>query len=323
MFRPSRHAWTRAAARRSLAPATLAAPSGFAYRRAMKKTSWLSLIQVSGACALLSVPLLTFGQAPPPATPGSGAPPPGAPSPGVGVPPTVAPSPPPVPSAADGGYLIGLSFGAQIHSSGVTNEISADDIARGVHDGLAGKPVTQLDAQRLQVFGKSVIEGIQTRHKAESEAFLAKNAKEKGVHVTASGLQYEILIPGKAKAASPTLDDTVTVNYRGKLIDNTEFDSSYARNEPVTFPVNGVIKGWQEALQLMKPGAKWKLVVPADLAYGSQAKPGIPPQSVLVFEVELVSVKPKEAAPTAAAPAAPAPAPGAATPAAPAPPTTK
>jgi FKBP-type peptidyl-prolyl cis-trans isomerase FklB len=210
-----------------------------------------------------------------------------------------------LPSAADGGYLIGLSFGAQIHASGVTNEVSADDVARGLRDGLAGKPMTQPDAQRLQVFGKSVIEGVQTRHKAESEAFLAKNAKEKGIHLTASGLQYEILTPGNAKAASPGLADTVTVNYRGKLIDNTEFDSSYARNEPVTFPVGGVIKGWQEALQLMKPGAKWKLFVPADLAYGSQPKPGIPPQSVLIFEVELLSIKAKQAPPTASAPPAP------------------
>jgi len=261
----------------------------------MKKTTWLSVIHASGACALLSVPSLSFAQAPNAGAPAGGAPPPAGGS-------TIASAAPAVPSAADGGYLIGLNFGAQIHASGVTNEVSADDIARGIHDGLAGKPMTQLDAQRLQVFGKTVIEGVQAKHKAESDAFLEKNSHEKGVHVTKSGLQYEILIPGNAKAASPTIDDTVTVNYRGKLIDNTEFDSSYARNEPVTFPVNGVIKGWQEALQLMKPGAKWKLFVPADLAYGTQSKPGIPPQSVLIFEVELLSVKPKEAPASVAAP---------------------
>ena len=266
----------------------------------MKKTSWLSLIPLSGAVALSSLPSLSHAQAPNPvnSAPPAGAPPTGgSTAPGAG---------PPLPSAADGGYLIGLSFGAQIHASGVTNEVSADDVARGIRDGLAGKPMTQLEAQRLQVFGKSVMEGVQTRHKAEAEAFLAKNGKEKGVHTTPSGLQYEILIPGNAKAVSPTPKDTVTVNYRGKLLDNTEFDSSYARNEPATFPVDGVIKGWTEALQLMKPGAKWKLFVPPDLAYGAQAKPGIPPQSVLIFEVELLSVKPKEA-PAAAAPPAPAP----------------
>jgi FKBP-type peptidyl-prolyl cis-trans isomerase FklB len=266
----------------------------------MKKTRWLSLIQAGGACALLAVPLLSAAEAPNPPSPSGSAPPPGAPPAGGS---TVASAGPPVPSATDGGYLIGLSFGAQIHASGVTNEVSADDIARGIRDGLSGKPMTQLDAQRLQVFGKTVIEGVQAKHKAESEAFLEKNSHEKGVHVTKSGLQYEILIPGNTKAASPTSDDTVTVNYRGKLIDNSEFDSSYARNEPVTFPVNGVIKGWQEALQLMKPGAKWKLFVPADLAYGAQAKPGIPPQSALIFEVELVSIKPKEAPASVAAPA--------------------
>jgi len=270
----------------------------------MKKTSWLALIPLSGAVALCSLPLQSYAQSPNPA---GGAPPVGAPPAGGS---TVPAAGPPLPSAADGAYLIGLSFGAQIHASGVTNEVSADDIARGIRDGLAGKPMTQLEAQRLQIFGKSIMEGVQTRHKAEAEAFLAKNGKEKGVHTTSSGLQYEILIPGNAKASSPTPQDTVTVNYRGKLLDNTEFDSSYARNEPVTFPVDGVIKGWTEALQLMKPGAKWKLFVPPDLAYGAQAKPGIPPESVLIFEVELLSVKPKEA-PTAAAPPAPAPAPAA------------
>jgi len=281
----------------------------------MKKTSWRSSIHVSGAVALLSLSSLTYGQPPNPAA--ASAQPTAAPA--AAAPPTggstaAAAAGPPLPSAADGGYLIGLSFGAQIHASGVTTEVSADDIARGVHDGLAGKQMTQADAQRLQVFGKSVIEGVQARHKAEADAYLAKNAHEKGVHVTPSGLQYEILIPGNTKAASPALGDTVTVNYRGKLIDNTEFDSSYARNEPVTFPVNGVIKGWQEALQLMKPGAKWKLFVPPELAYGPQAKPGIPPQSVLIFEVELVSVKPKEAAaPAAATPPDATPAPAAAT----------
>jgi FKBP-type peptidyl-prolyl cis-trans isomerase FklB len=279
----------------------------------MKKTSRLSLLQVSGAFALFSVPLISLAQAPNPAAPPANAPPPGAPPAGGS---TAAAAGPSMPSAAEGGYLIGLSFGAQIHGSGVTNEISAEDIARGVRDALAGKPMTQLDAQRLQLFGKSVMDGVQARRKVEADKnkaagdeFLAKNAHQKGVHVTASGLQYEIVIPGNAKAASPGPEDTVTVNYRGKLIDNTEFDSSYARNEPISFPVSGVIKGWTEALQLMKPGAKWKLWVPADLAYGAQAKGAIPPDSTLIFEVELLSVKKNETPPAAAAPTPPPPAP--------------
>ena len=101
-------------------------------------------------------------------------------------------------------------------------------------------------------------------------------AKLKGVKTTTSGLQYQILIPGDSKAASPKLADTVTVQYRGKLLDGTEFDSSYARNQPATFPVNGVIQGWQEVLPLMKPGSKWKVVVPPELGYGSTPRPGIP-----------------------------------------------
>ena len=118
---------------------------------------------------------------------------------------------------------------------------------------------------------------------------LAKNKKQDGVKTLQSGLQYKVITEGKGK--SPKASDTVTVNYAGTLIDGTEFDSSYKRGQPATFPVGGVIKGWTEALQLMKEGSKWQLVIPADLAYGEQGRPGIPPNAVLIFEVELVSIK--------------------------------
>jgi FKBP-type peptidyl-prolyl cis-trans isomerase FklB len=127
------------------------------------------------------------------------------------------------------------------------------------------------------------------KNKKEGDAFLAKNKKLEGVKTLQSGLQYKVITEGKGK--SPKASDTVTVNYAGTLIDGTEFDSSYKRGQPATFPVGGVIKGWTEALQLMKEGSKWQLVIPADLAYGEQGRPGIPPNSVLIFEVELISIK--------------------------------
>jgi len=126
--------------------------------------------------------------------------------------------------------------------------------------------------------------------KQAAAEFLAKNAKADGVVQTASGLQYKIVDAGKTGANSPQPTDTVTVQYRGKLLDGTVFDSSYDRGQPATFPVNGVIKGWQEALPLMKPGAKWQLFIPADLAYGDSGQGKIPPGSLLIFDVELLSV---------------------------------
>ncbi len=128
------------------------------------------------------------------------------------------------------------------------------------------------------------------KNKKEGDEFLAKNKADKDVKVTASGLQYKVITNGKG--AKPSASSTVEVHYEGKLIDGTEFDSSYKRNAPATFPVNGVIKGWTEALQLMNEGSKWKLFIPADLAYGAMDRPGIPANSVLVFEVELLKVLP-------------------------------
>lgn len=254
-----------------------------------KPTSRLTLLTGS-TCVLAILPLWTLAQSPP----SMGAPP------DLAAPAPAASEAPQVPSAAEGGYLIGLGFGGQLHATGVTNEISAEDISRGIKDALAGKGLTADQQKQLQIFGKSVIDGILARRKAANAEYLAGNAKLKGVKTTASGLQYQILIPGDSKAAAPKLTDTVTVQYRGKLLDGTEFDSSYSRNQPATFPVNGVIKGWQEALPLMKPGSKWKLVVPPELGYGPTPRPGIPAESLLIFEVELMSVsaaKPETDAP--------------------------
>ena len=142
------------------------------------------------------------------------------------------------------------------------------------------------------------------KNSKEGEKFLAENKAKPGVKTTASGLQYKVEKEGSGTPPKET--DTVVVNYRGTLIDGTEFDSSYKRGEPATFPVNRVIKGWTEALQLMKPGAKYQLVIPSDLAYGPGGTGGdIGPNATLIFEVELMSAKPGEAsAPSPAAAAA-------------------
>jgi FKBP-type peptidyl-prolyl cis-trans isomerase FklB len=259
---------------------------------AMKKPSLRFALHTGGAAALLSLPLWAFSQTPP--APAAAPPAPAA-----------APAPAPL-SKEEGGYLIGLNFGEQVRRLGIGSEISVDDIIRGLKDEIsAGKKMGPGDQQQLQAFIKSLIDGITAHNKAAGKDFLAHNGQEKGVKTTASGLQYKVLIPGDAKAASPLPTDTVSVQYRGSLIDGTEFDSSYERGQPLTLPVNGVIKGWQEALVLMKPGAKWKIYIPSELAYDTQMRPGIPAGSVLVFEMELQSIKPA----AASAPAGTRPAP--------------
>ncbi len=201
--------------------------------------------------------------------------------------------------AASPSRSIGLQMGEGLHRAGVgPGDIDVDAFVAGVRDGLGGKTSANEDRDRVQQFVNDLRARVLDRNHAEAKAFLAKNGKAAGVVTTASGLQYRIVEAGDGAAASPTANDKVTVNYRGKLLDSTEFDSSYARGTPASFPVNGVIKGWQEALQLMKPGAKWQLWVPPELAYDANSRPPIPPGSLLVFDVELISVAPP-AAPTA------------------------
>jgi FKBP-type peptidyl-prolyl cis-trans isomerase FklB len=217
--------------------------------------------------------------------------------------PSPAPSQPPVTSAAAApaaapasdadqtGYLFGLTFGEQMHGVGITDQVSIEAIAHGVKDALQGKKSTPADRQQVQEFVRSVMAAEAARNQTAAKDFLGRNGREKGVTTTASGLQYKIILPGERKAPAVAPTDAVTVQYRGKLLDGTEFDSTYTRGAPVTFPVNGVIPGWQEALVLMKPGSKWQLFVPPELAYGTNPKPGIPGGSLLIFDVELLSVK--------------------------------
>jgi FKBP-type peptidyl-prolyl cis-trans isomerase FklB len=204
-------------------------------------------------------------------------------------------TPPPDPatpaSADQTSYLFGLTFGEQLHRFGITDQLTLDAVTRGLQDGLQGKKSTPADQQQLKEFVQSVVDAALARNRAAAKDFLAKNGQEKGVTTTASGLQYKIILPGDRKAPAVAATDEVTVQYRGKLLDGSEFDSTYARGAPVSFPVNGVIPGWQEALVLMKPGAKWRLFVPPELAYGASPKPGIPGESLLIFDVELLSAK--------------------------------
>ncbi len=189
------------------------------------------------------------------------------------------------------GYLFGLTFGEQLHNVGISNQVSIDSITRGLKDGLGGNKSTPADQRQVQEFVRSVIAAAVASNQAAAKEFLARNGREKGVKTTASGLEYKVLDAGDKKAPEVKATDTVTVQYRGTLLNGTEFDSSYSRGTPATFPVNGVIPGWQEALVLMKPGAKWQLFIPPELAYGAIPKPNIPGGSLLIFEVELLAAK--------------------------------
>ena len=199
-------------------------------------------------------------------------------------------------------YSIGMQIGFNLGRQKV--DINPDILAAGIKDAIAGKPQLTTDQVKdiMAQFEKDLEQKqkqLGEKNKAEGEKFLEENKKKPGVKTTASGLQYKVEKEGTGPA--PKATDMVTVNYRGTLIDGTEFDSSYKRNQPATFPVNGVIKGWTEALQLMKKGAKYQLFIPASLAYGERAMgPDISPNSTLIFDVDLVDVKPP---PTPAPPA--------------------
>jgi FKBP-type peptidyl-prolyl cis-trans isomerase FklB len=204
-------------------------------------------------------------------------------------------------------YSIGLNIGTNLSRQHV--EINPETLAAGIQDGIANKPQLTQDQIKevMTAFEKDMqakLKAAGEKNAAEGTKFLEDNKKKEGVKTTASGLQYKVLKEGTG--AQPKATDTVTVNYRGTLINGKEFDSSYQRGQPATFPLNGVIKGWTEGLQLMKQGAKYQLFVPPNLAYGERAAgPDITPNSTLIFEVELLEVKPPPtpaAAPAAASP---------------------
>src|ERR1700682_4414300 len=197
-------------------------------------------------------------------------------------------------------YAIGLNIGRSLHKDSL--EVDPNILVRGLEDGLGGgkklftgdeakaamttlqNDLRQKQEEKMQAAGE--------KNKKEGEAFLVANKTSEGVVALPSGLQYKILKEGTGP--KPTASDTVVCNYRGTLLDNTEFDSSYKRGQPTTFSVGQVIKGWTEALQLMPVGSKWQLFVPSELAYGQRvAGPEIGPNATLIFEVELLSIQNK------------------------------
>jgi len=199
-------------------------------------------------------------------------------------------------------YSIGMDIGTSMKRQGL--DLNADQLAAGLKDSLSGGKTKLTDdektkilteyQQELQAKAQEQEKVLAEKNKKDGEAFLAENKKKPGVKTLASGLQYKVISEGTGPI--PKATDTVTTNYKGTLIDGTEFDNSYKRGEPATFPVNGVIKGWTEALQLMKVGSKWQLFIPSDLAYGPRgAGQVIGPNSTLVFEVELLSIGDKSA----------------------------
>ena len=191
-------------------------------------------------------------------------------------------------------YLVGMNYGQQIKAEHIPLDEAA--FMQAVKDALSDTPsrLTQEEAQATVAAFREQRQAQASKmadlNKKAGDEFLTANRNKPGVKETESGLQYKVIKAGSGKQPTPT--DTVSVHYRGTLIDGTEFDSSYGRGQPASFPVNGVIPGWQEALPMMKEGAKWELYIPSDIAYGERGAGGaIGPNSTLIFEVELLEVK--------------------------------
>jgi FKBP-type peptidyl-prolyl cis-trans isomerase len=200
-------------------------------------------------------------------------------------------------------YIIGTQIAGNLRKAEI--EVNVESLAQGLKDALVGTNLAMSQAEMTKIYT-----GWQQRMRAKQAAkqakeaaanlakgttFLEANKTKEGIKVLPSGLQYKVITEGTGN--TPTTSDKVKTNYRGTLIDGKEFDSSYKRGKPAEFPVTGVIKGWTEALQLMKEGGKWQLYIPANLAYGTRPRPGIPANSALIFEIELIEiVKPAEPA---------------------------
>jgi FKBP-type peptidyl-prolyl cis-trans isomerase len=208
-------------------------------------------------------------------------------------------------------YAIGMNIANSFRRDGV--EVDPNIVSQGLKDALAGRKTALTDdeakaliaslqvrlnkqrAETAQIAAAAAAEAakkVGDANKAAGDAFLAENKTKDGVVTLPSGLQYKILTEGTGP--KPAATDTVVCNYKGTLLDNTEFDNSYKRNQPLTIPVSGVIKGWTEALQLMPVGSRWQLFIPPDLAYGAVQRDPIGPNSTLIFEVELLSIQEKK-----------------------------
>ncbi len=198
-------------------------------------------------------------------------------------------------------YAIGMNFGKGLKQQPL--DVDPNIVVRGLRDALAGGNLAMTDDElrtvltelqgELRAKQEAMMQQVGGVNKKEGDAFLAANKAKEGVVALPSGLQYKIMKQGSGP--KPAASDTVVCNYRGTLINGKEFDSSYKRGQPASFPVSGVIKGWTEALQLMPVGSKWELYVPAEMAYGDRgAGPDIGPGATLIFEVELLSIQGKK-----------------------------
>jgi len=187
-------------------------------------------------------------------------------------------------------YALGMNVGTSLKADNLYPNM--EEFTQGIKDVLYDSTPRYTIEEAYQIFGeafRSLAEKRDEKSKQAENEFLAENSKKPGVTVTSSGLQYEVISEGKGR--KPTASDTVRVHYEGALTNGTVFDSSYSRGEPIEFPLNGVIPGWTEGLQLMNVGSKYRLIIPSDLGYGSQgAGQQIPPFSTLIFEVELLDI---------------------------------
>jgi FKBP-type peptidyl-prolyl cis-trans isomerase FklB len=198
-------------------------------------------------------------------------------------------------------YAIGMNIGANLHRQSI--EVDPNIVRQGLEDAMTGGKTLLSEDEARTALGElqndmrkkqqEKMRQLGEANKKEGEAFLTANKAKDGVVTLPSGLQYKVLTSGTGP--KPAASDSVVCNYRGTLIDGKEFDSSYKRGQPATFPVGGVIKGWTEALQLMPVGSKWQLFIPSDLAYGERGQGGdIGPNATLIFEVELLSIQSKD-----------------------------
>ena len=196
-------------------------------------------------------------------------------------------------SSDSAGYSLGIRIAQNLKSQSL-DKVNVILLQKAMNDVFQDKKPAIADSlldQSISRFQQKAQSQKAGNAKTEGKIFMAKNTKRPGVITLRSGLQYEILKAGSDTAAKPTLDSKVKCHYHGTLINGKVFDSSVDRGEPITFPLNGVIKGWQDALQLMTVGSKWKLFIPSDLAYGDQATGAIPAGSTLIFEVQLISIE--------------------------------
>jgi FKBP-type peptidyl-prolyl cis-trans isomerase FklB len=204
--------------------------------------------------------------------------------------PTPASAPPGI-SPTDGSYDVGLMIGSQLANSGLGATISREALMHGIEAALGGKLPSAEQKDAAQQYMHAARNSLADRNSELARTFLEKNAREKDIATMPSGLQYRVLAEGDPKAPLPGPQDQIVVRYRASLADGTEIDRSDAHTQPAAFKLNSVIKGWREALSAMRPGAKWQVFVPPDLAYGANSPPPIPPGSLMVYELELVQVE--------------------------------